>query len=141
MKPLLAVLMLLFAAGGAEQKHHYIFVYTVPVVSQYTMTCTTGTFSDCSASYRPEERHNWYSTLSDALQGMNNLQNHSSEWTNGTVVWPIVPTQAASDYSKVIGLYEVNEVPAKLVKVGTAKHPVQKTVEEDVPVMEWQVKP
>lgn len=149
MKPLLAVLMLLFAAGGAEQKHRYIFVYTVGVFNpneSHAMYCPNN--PHCNDVYNAEERHQWFDTLAEALEGMNRYE-HPSRWAGTgqfatTSGFGIVTHAGTSDYNgkgEVIGLYEVTQVPAKLVKTGTEKHPVQKTVEEDVPVMEWQVKP
>lgn len=138
MKPLLAVIMLLFAAGGAEQKHRYIFVYTAPVQTQGIQTAIGCGWPGCNNVYHAEERHEWYDTLPEALEGMNKFEHPTAYTTKfGSAFEPF----KHNAYEAAIGLYEVTEVPAKLVQIRTEKRSVQKTVEEDVPVMEWQVKP
>jgi hypothetical protein len=124
-------LLLSVVASGAEQKHRYIFVYTVPVpMPSYIQTAILCSEPGCNNVYRDEERHEWFDSLTEALSAMNARQ-HPSAWTGG----PNAPD------SRIVGLYEVTGVPVSLVKVGTEKRQVQKYVEVEVPVMEWQVKP
>lgn len=139
-KYLFTILMLLFSAGGSDTKHRYIFVYTVPILDPYIQTAMVCIGDPhCNDVYHPEERHAWFDSLPDALKAMNQFEHPSGVIISTGQTWP--SQYQIGKRGSIIGLYEVTQIPAVLIKVGTEHQQVQKYVDEEIPRMEWQVKP
>jgi hypothetical protein len=141
MRQAIAILLLLAVPGLAQEskspKHRYLFVYTVPVLDYTRQTLMNCSEPGCNDIYYPEERHEWFDSLPNALKRMNDFTNPDTRFPLSTSL----PSHKLSGYFAVLGLYETVQVPVVLEKIGTKHQQVQKVVDEEVPQLEWRIKP
>lgn len=146
MRQAIAILLLLASAvpGHSDEHQKYLLIYSINVVppgQSYAVLCSDNR-PDCGTVYHPEERHQWFESVKDALEEMNKITDPPEfSITSGTTSGFIFTTERYSKPTSIIGLYEVHQLPATLEKVGTKHHQVQKYVDEEVPQLEWRVKP